>query len=184
MLPLTNRVYALLPLVIVVITVFGILTCALTFYYAQKSLIVLAGNSLALASDEIAGKLDMWMTESYRDVKMLAHSPIFEQRNSMAMNGYVRGMADTHPQYDWLGAVDAAGRIIAATDSASVGSDQSAQDWFVAVRESGKVHVGEPQRFVESQNVIAIALTAPIVGKSGEFLGAVTSRWKISSCAQ
>jgi two-component system, cell cycle sensor histidine kinase and response regulator CckA len=92
------------------------------------------------------------------------------------MTGYLQWMAASYDMYEWLGVTDAAGRIVAATNQDSLGKDRSDRDWFQSVRDLGRIHIRKPQISEDSKGVKTVAMTAPILGRQGEFLGAVTSR--------
>lgn len=142
----------------------------------EHRLVAAAGESLALAAVDIAGKLDLQMAERYGDIQMLARSRTFREHNVAAMTESVKWMADAYPVYEWIAVVDATGRIIAATDAGTLGEDRSRRQWFRSARDLGVVDAGEPKASEDSHGVIAAMLTAPIKGESGEFLGVVTSR--------
>ena len=63
-----------------------------------------------------------------------------------------------------------------ATDPDTVGRDYSAEPWFQAVRNGQGVHMGDVEPFAVMGGPDAIAVTAPITGPRGEFLGVVTTR--------
>jgi hypothetical protein len=90
-------------------------------------------------------------------------------------------MRGTYRYYLWLGVTDAKGRIVAATDPASLGKDRSDRDWFQIVRDRRLVHIRDAQASEGAGGAIAVAFTAPIEGTNGEFLGAVTSRVTLHS---
>ncbi|WP_162264728.1 response regulator [Candidatus Nitrospira inopinata] len=140
----------------------------------EDRFVAAAGESLALAAVDIAGKLDLQMAERYGDIQMLARSRPFQEGDVMAIAEHLRWMADTYAVYEWLAAVDARGRIIAATDEGRLGQSKEQQPWFRSVRDEGRVVAMEPRPSEDLGGAIVASLTAPIKGPSGEFLGAVT----------
>ena len=148
----------------------------ITLRYLEKRMVAQAGQSLALAAVDIAGKLDLLMAERYGDIQMMARSKSFQQRDPLVMTRYLQWLATAYPVYEWLGVTDMAGRIIAATDPASIGTDRREQEWFQASRDHGGIHIGEPQVSEDSHGTVAVLFTSPIHGAHGEFLGAVSSR--------
>ena len=165
-----------LPALILTITVATILLGGLALHYVETTMVASAGESLALAAGDIADKLDMLLVERYGDIQMMSKSQTFQGQNAAAMTRYLEWMAEAYPVYGWLGATDAAGRIVAATDAASIGQDRSNHQWFQAVRDHGAVHIRDAQESEDSRGAISVSFTAPIAGTRGEFLGAVTSR--------
>jgi PAS domain-containing protein len=77
--------------------------------------------------------------------------------------------------YRWLGATDAAGRIVAATIPGMVGTDQSGTSWFRAVRTSGAIHVDDLHAAIGTPASPALTFAAPVRGRAGDWLGAVVA---------
>ncbi len=146
------------------------------FHVVENRLVAAAGESLAVAAVDIADKLDLQMVERYGDIQMLARSRVFQAGDATAMTEKLQWMADAYPVYEWIAVADATGRNIAATDPTSIGQDKQHDDWFRLARESGGVVAIEPRASEDAQGAIVAVLTAPIKGRSGEFLGVVTSR--------
>jgi hypothetical protein len=96
------------------------------------------------------------------------------------MSEYLQWMSETHHTYEWLGVTDATGRIIAGTDSETIGQDRSRRLWFRWARDFGTIDLREPMIDQDSHDVSSIALTSAIRGASGEFLGAITARIAVS----
>ncbi|MCS6896657.1 MAG: response regulator [Nitrospira sp.] len=142
----------------------------------EDRLVAAAGESLAVAAVDIAGKLDLQMAERYGDIQVLARSRIFQERDVAAMTEALRWTADVYPAYEWIAVLDVTGRIIAATNPASIGQERGDQHWFQSVRDAGRIMAIEPRASQDSDGAIVASLTAPIKGQAGEFLGVVTSR--------
>ena len=164
------------PVLITICLLAACLIGGVTLWYLEGRFVASAGETLALAAVDIADKMDLQMRDRYGDIQMMAQSRAFQERNVEAMTAYLKWMADVHPVYEWLAVVDANGRIIAATDSESLGENRSRRHWFRSARDLKGVDAVEPRVSEDSHGVIAAMLTAPITGQSGEFLGAVTSR--------
>ncbi len=175
-----RRPYALLPAIIVVMVVLSLSIGAVALHYVEDRLVDYAGDGLLMAATDIADKLDRTLAERYGDVSMLARafSPMAHDR--ARMTEYLTWMKNAYPLYQWMGVVDAQGRIVAATDPATVGRDRSDREWFQAVRDRGGVHVRDVQASEDSGGSLVVAFTAPITGPRGEFLGAVTTRVSLS----
>ena len=165
-----------LPALIFTITLVALTIGGFALYYVERVMVASAGESLAMAAGDIAGKLDMLLVERYGDIQMMSRSQTFQGQNAAAMTRYLEWMAEAYPVYGWLGATDEAGRIVAATDAASIGQDRSSHQWFQAVRDHGAVHIRDAQESEDLRGAISVSFTAPILGARGEFLGAVTSR--------
>ena len=170
-----------LPALIFTITLVALTIGGFALYYVERVMVASAGESLAMAAGDIAGKLDMLLVERYGDIQMMSKSQTFQGQNAAAMTRYLEWMAEAYPVYGWLGATDTAGRIVAATDAASIGQDRSSHQWFQSVRDHGEVDIRDAQKSEDSHGAIAVSFTAPILGARGEFLGAVTSRVPLSA---
>ncbi len=170
-----------LPALIVTITLVALTIGGFALYYVERVMVASAGESLALAVGDIAGKLDMLLVERYGDIQMMSRSQTFQGKNAAAMTRYLEWMAEAYPVYGWLGATDEAGRIVAATDAASIGQDRSSHQWFQSVRDHGTVDIRDAEESEDSRGAISVSFTAPILGARGEFLGAVTSRVPLSA---
>ncbi|MEK9133354.1 MAG: PDC sensor domain-containing protein, partial [Pseudomonadota bacterium] len=168
--------YAWIRVMMLVMVVGAMVIGGIVLHYVEARLVASTGESLALAAADIADKLDRILYERYGDIKMLQQAPVFRGRDAAAKTSFLRTMLTEYRYYLWLGVTDADGRIVAATDSASLGKDRSRALWFNAVRDRGGIDVQDVQTFEETGKTLAIAFTAPILGPRGEFLGTVTSR--------
>ena len=148
--------------------------------YLESCFVAAAGESLAVAAVDIADKLDYQMMERYSDIQMLARSQTLRGGDAKKMSEYLQWMSETHHTYEWLGVTDATGRIIAGTDSETIGQDRSRRLWFRWARDFGTIDLREPMIDQDSHDVSSIALTSAIRGASGEFLGAITARIAVS----
>ena len=164
---------------IVTITLLALLIGGLALRYVETHLVTAAGESLTLAAVDIADKLDMLMAERYGDIQMMARSKIIQNMDAADTTRYLEWMLTAYPMYGWLGVEDASGRIMAATNPASIGQDRSDHEDFQSVRDQGGIHIRDAKISEDSQGIIAVAFTAPITGPRGEFLGMVTSRVKL-----
>ncbi len=166
-----------LPLLIVFCTVLVLGGGLVTLHYIESRFVANAGESLALAAVDIAGKLDLLMAERYGDIQMMARSRVVQSGDAVAVSQYMEWMISAYPVYEWIGVTDAAGRLVAASDRASVGKHYGNAPWFLAVRDRGGIFVRDvfaPDETTEERRTVAF--TAAVRGGRGEFLGTVTSR--------
>jgi PAS domain S-box-containing protein len=171
-----TRQYKWLPWLIIGMAVLTVTTVALGLHYIEGRLVAARGESLAFAASEIADKLDLLLAEQYDDTLELARTQVFRKGGIAAQSAYLATVKANHQIYLWLGVTDAGGRIVAATDPASVGQDRSRSDWFQAARDSDGVHMSAAEPFEETGGVDAIAFTAPIKGTDGKLQGTLTTR--------
>ena len=164
-------------ILIVLISLLAFVIAALGLRYAERRLVQAAGETLSLAAAEIADKVDRVLRERLGDVRIIATSPVLRSRDRDAMTRFLQDIqAVQAPYYLWLGVTDAQGRVVAATDSATLGQDRKETAWFRAVRDGAGFHIADVEPFVEAGGPDSLAFTTSLTGPSGEFLGTVSAR--------
>ncbi len=175
-----NRTYAGLPVLLTLLVVVTLAIGTIVLHYLQDQLIAATGENLALAAADIADKLDRTLFERYSDIQLMAKAPALQGRDAAAKTKLLNTYKEMHSYYAWIAVTDATGRIVAATNPAGIGQDHSERQWFRFVRDQGRTHVRDAELSEEAGGVQAIGFTAPIKSPAGAFLGAVTSRVRIS----
>ncbi len=170
------RPYSWLSVLFGVLTVVMLTIGTLAFRYVEARMVATAGETLAQTAAEVSDKLDRFLVERHGDVLMMARTFSVQSHNQEFQSAYVAGLRTAYPDYLWIGATDELGKIVVATDQATVWRDYSAEPWFQAVRNGQGVHMGDVEPFAVMGGPDAIAVTAPITGPRGEFLGVVTTR--------
>ena len=168
--------YSWLPVLIVMMTLVTLAIGGVGLRYIETRMVATRGETLAITAAEVSDKLDRFLFERYGDVLMMAGTVSAQPHNREFQSAYVARMMTSYPDYLWIGATNARGQIVVATDPATVGRDYSAESWFQAVRNGQGVHMGDVEPFAVMGGPDAIAMTAPITGPRGEFLGVVTTR--------
>lgn len=133
------------------------------------------GADVAVMAAVVADRIDRLLFERFTEIQMLAENAVIRAGSPVEKARALRRYKELYRYYGWLGVADANGRIIAATDTAR-GRDVSQKDWFLAVRQTGRVHIGEAQPSSELGGQTAVFFSAPVRGPRGEFRGVVTSR--------
>ncbi len=172
----TPRPYSWLPVLISVLTVAMLTIGTIAFRYIETRMIATAGETLALSAAEVSDKVDRFLIERHGDALMMARTFSVQSHNREFQSAYVAGLMTAYPDYLWIGATNEHGQIVVATDPDTLGRDYSAQPWFQAARNGQEAHMGDVEPFAVMGGPDAIAVTAPITGPRGEFLGAVTTR--------
>ncbi len=170
------RPYSWLPILISAMTVVILTIGGLALRYIETRMVGTAGETLALTAAEVSDKLNRFLSERHGDVLMMAETFSVQPHNRKFQSAYVARMKTAYPDYLWIGATNERGQIVVATDPATVGRDYSAQPWFQVVRKGRAVHIGDVEPFAVMGGPDTIAVTAPISGPNGEFLGVVTMR--------
>ncbi|NOT23443.1 MAG: PAS domain S-box protein [Nitrospiraceae bacterium] len=170
------RPYSWLLVLISVLPIIMLTIGAMAFRYIETRMIATAGETLALSAAEVSDKVDRFLIERHGDVLMMARTFGVQAHNREFQSAYVAGLMTAYPDYLWVGATNELGQIVVATDPSTLGRDYSAQPWFQAARSGQGVHMGDVEPFAVMGGPDAIAVTAPITGPRGEFLGVVTTR--------
>ncbi len=170
------RTYSWLPILISVLPVVMLTIGAIAFRYVETRMVATAGETLALTAAEVADKLDRVLFERHGDVQMITRAFSAQPDDREFQSAYLAWTKKSYTDYLWIGVTNARGQVVVATDPATVGRDYSAESWFQAVRNGKGVHMGDVEPFAVMGGPDAIAVTAPITGPRGEFLGVVTAR--------
>ncbi len=133
------------------------------------------GADVAVMAAVVADRLDRLLFEQFTEIQALADNAAIRGGSPIEKVRTLRRYKELNRYYGWLGLTDASGRIIAATDG-SRGSDASKKDWFITVRQTRLVHIGEARPAPEVGGQIAVSFSAPVRGSRGEFQGVVSSR--------
>jgi signal transduction histidine kinase/ActR/RegA family two-component response regulator len=152
-----------------------VLVGLLVLTYLQRDLIGRAGENLAVVAVGTANKLDRTFFERYGDIHMFARTFAIGMDNSAEMTTYLNWMQKTYRVYRWIGVTDATGRVIAATDPATVGQDESMVSWFQAAKRGSQVITEDMQPRATIGGALATAFAAPITDAAGHFKGVVAS---------
>ena len=112
---------------------------------------------------------------------MMCRAQAFQGRDTAAMTEYLDWMRKNYQVYRWLAVVNADGRIIAATNPASVGKDMSRTHLFRVVREQGGVHIQDVEVSEDAGGIPVIGFSGPILDAQEKFRGAILSQVTLSS---
>lgn len=134
-----------------------------------------AGHSLVQAATDAASKLDMMVLERYRDMRMLATTPITHSQDHAALTTYLRELQRSNEAYRWIGVTDSRGILIAATDPSKSSQDRSRSPWFQLARTITGVTILDAQANEEIGGTSAITLVTPLRDSDGKFQGAIAA---------
>jgi PAS domain S-box-containing protein len=170
------RPYSWLTILIIVMPVITIAIGGIALRYIETRMVATAGETLALTAAEVSNKLDRVLFAQHGDVQMIARAFSAQPDNREFQSTYLAWMKASYSDYLWIGVTNARGQVVVATDPVTVGRDYSAESWFESVRIGRGVHMGDVEPFAVMGGPDAVAMTAPITGPRGEFLGVVTTR--------
>ena len=147
------------------------------------------GADLGRTAVDVADTIDRVLFERFGDIQLFSTDATLRDSSPEEKTNRLMQYKKNYGYYSWIGITDAAGGLIAATDSSpsldnhSLKAAQTAtepifneRDWFKTVHQTGSVYFGEPNPSPESGDVMALSFSAPIRGSNGEFRGVVTSR--------
>jgi signal transduction histidine kinase len=174
------RQFRLLPLLLLGILVLALVVGLVLLQSVKKQLVDGTGERLALVAAGIAEKFDRILYERYGDIRVMARAAVLQGHDAAAITSYLNDIQQAYSMYGWIGVADAAGRIIAATESEAVGRDCGAEPWFKAVLAGHGIDVRDVHRSSEMGDLPAIGFSAPIVGSDGKLRGVITSRVGLS----
>jgi len=173
--------YAWLPALIVAVTVLALVFGTIALHSIETRMVANAGESLSLGAAEIADKLSRMLAERQKDTQMIARTLLAQKQYTIPLTQHLAWIKKSSGVYLWLGVTDQHGRIVVATDPATVGLDMSKQIWFESVRYGGTMHVGDVQPDALAGGMEAVGFTAPITSPDGKFLGTISTRISITA---
>ncbi len=171
-----RRSYVWLPVLILMMTIVATVAGGVALFLIESHLVASTGESLALTASEISDKLDGFLGERYGDVQMMGRAFKSRYADRRELTDYLEFMRKAYPVYQWIGVLDPQGRIVAATNPASVGQTRDRAEWFRAVRNEKMPRVDDAALYEEAGGVEALAFSAPIFNGQGTFVGVVSSR--------
>lgn len=155
----------------------------------KRMLVLERGADLGRTAAGVADTLDRVLFERFGDIQAFSNDAILRDGSSEQKITRVGQYKELYWYYSWIGATDATGRIVAATDAPAApshgqvkadppadGQPVNQPEWFEFVRRTGKVYFGQPQPSSDSHRAMAVLFAAPIRGPQGEFRGAVAGR--------
>ncbi len=170
------RPYSWLTILIIVMPIITMAIGITMLRYIETRMIATAGETLALTAAEVSNKLDRAIFDWRGDVQMIARAFSAQPDNRDFQSAYLTWMKKSNSDYLWIGVTNEFGEVVVATDPVTLGRDYSTEAWFQAVRNGQGVQMGDVEPFAVMGGPDAIAMTAPITGLRGQFLGVVTTR--------
>jgi hypothetical protein len=151
------------------------------FWALEDQAIGTMGEQLATLATSVADDVDALVLARSRAIEALARQVARDGLAPAALLPLLRTERQGRPDIQLVAVVDAAGRPVAATDPARVGGSATDRAWFVAARDHREARVFGPHYNELANDELAIGLTAPIVGREGEFLGVVREELSLAA---
>ena len=165
--------YGWLPLLVLTITVAvgGIVLLGLSML--EEYLLNQSGRNLQWAAMEIAEKLDLVLFERYGDIQLLAETlpEAGGEQAGTQWTQHVQKVQKAYPVYGWIGLLNKTGRVVAATDSGTVGKDASSMG--LAGQTEGKsavmVHDARSHDVLEAHKTVGFSVSVTVPPHSRHF---------------
>ena len=175
------RNYAAVPFVATVIVLLALGLGILLSQHLKERYISTAGESLAFVAVQMADKLDLMLLNRYGDIQVLARS--LAPLDAADMTDLFYSVKSAYPLYSWIAVTDEKGRILAATDRASVGKDHGDTAAFKTIRKHGGMYLDDLDASQDDSEA-TIALSARVLSSEGDFRGIVTTRIRLRSLTE
>ncbi|MGQ0665783.1 MAG: response regulator [Nitrospiraceae bacterium] len=160
---------------IIAMTLIALLAGGLALRYVEARLVQNTGESLAFAAVSAVDSLDQMLAERYGDVQMMSYVTAGQNRSSAAQARYFQRVQEAYPVYLWIAVTDRDGRVMVATDAATIGRDCRASTWFQAGRLLHAPHLEDAAPSVLGDGSPVVTMTAPVLNRAGEFDGLVVA---------
>ncbi len=146
----------------------------------QHELLDRTGEVLELAAVAIAGEWDQVVAERTKDMRIMAHSPMFVSSEPQAMKEYFHSLTDTSTGFSWLGFLDPQGQEVVANGLAPL--NQNIRD-LAAFQESRQTKALAMQVVPYSTGLPGprvLMLAFPVFHLSGELSGVIVGALNIA----
>lgn len=140
-------------------------------HQVEGLLVESAGRGFAQSATALAESLNRVLFEHDLQSQIIAQSPVLRRSDPDAVAAYLRGLKSTWPEYMNVQVVDAAGSVIAATDSTQIGHNASQSAWYKSLLEGRRADFRSVDLWDPAHRVMLFP--SMIVGDEGQFLGVV-----------
>ena len=171
----SRQPYSWLHPLIIAMTLIALLGGGLSLHYVEARLLQSTGESLAFAAVSAVDSLDRMLAERYGDVQMMAYVAAHQNRGSTAQARYFERIQQAYPVYLWLASTDRHGRVMTATDAATIGRDISERTWFRTGRLLHVPHMEDATPSMLGDGSRVVTMSAPVLNRAGEFDGVVVA---------
>ena len=170
-----RKPYSWLHPLIIAMSLIALLGGGLFLHYVEGRLLQSAGESLAFAAVSAVDSLDQMLAERYGDVQVMAYVAAHQNPGSAEHARYFERIQQAYPVYLWLGITDRHGRVMSATDAATIGVDCSVRTWFQKARLLHASHIEDATPSMLGDGSLVVIVSAPVLNKAGEFEGVVVA---------
>lgn len=166
----SSQRYSWLPGLIIAQTSVLVVAIFFTLSIVEDRLIAQAGRDLERTAREVAEKLDLLLFERYGDIQLLAGAlaEIRETKRGGEWTALLKKAHQAYPMYAWMGVLNADGRVVAATDGATIGLDFGRKSWFrgLAAGPALRAHYVEPHELTTEKDYVEFSASVRIPGEA------------------
>jgi len=148
-------------------------------FFIREFKVSMASRQFSLVS-AMGGELDDKIAAAQQELLAVAHSiPPALSGDPAAMQRFLDGRLDLHQVFsDGTAFLSPKGVLLAFSpgQSAFIGKDFSAQEFFQRTAGSGKPYISEPFASIRGEGNLVVVFTAPIHGPDGEMTGVLGGR--------
>ncbi len=173
--PRQNKLYRLLPMLLLLVIGATFVLGMISLHFVESQLITATGDTLALAADSIADKLDHTLLEFYTSVQQMAESAPVQRGDPTAIWAYLNEMDLSFSLFDWIEVTDERGLVISSSNLDMLGKNRNKSKWFRHVSEFEVPFVGDAQLSEEEDVKMEVVLSAPIFDTRRRFHGVVAA---------
>ncbi len=168
--------YRWLPRLIIAMAVLPLIIGAAILWSVEKRLVADAGQGLAMAATNIAGKLDMLLHERMNDIQVLAQAPALRTGNERDIRQALETLENVVPDYSWISLTDAQGRVVASTRESQLGLDFSQDRGWQALQGGAGAIIADMVRSAEDDGNSVVTFMASVRGPDGAWQGGLLAR--------
>ncbi|MEC4890659.1 MAG: response regulator [Nitrospira sp.] len=168
--------YRWLPRLMMATAILALIVGAVMIGALEKQLIADAGQGMAMAAIDIAGKLDLLLHERLNNVQVLARNPAVQTQDHTRSREALRALESVTPDYLWLSLTDRQGRVIVSTHDAQLGRDFSRDPGWQALHNGASSMVTETARSAADDGTSVLTVMARVEGPQGEWQGGLLAR--------
>jgi PAS domain S-box-containing protein len=148
----------------------------------EERAVATAGEQLTMVAATVADDVDALLLERSHAVAVLAHELGRDgDLGSRTVPALLRAEQDGLPDVELVDLADRSGRVVASTQAASFGTDQSGRTWFEAARDGAGSRIFGPHFDDMSPNELTIGLSAPVTTDDGRFVAVVREELSLSA---
>ena len=173
--PRHNKLYRMLPLLLLLVVGATFALGMMSLHFVESQMIAATGESLALAADSIADKLDHTLLDFYSSVHQMAESVPIQRRDPTAIWAYLNDMDSAYSLFDWIEVTDEHGSVISSSNLDLLGKNRNHTTWFQHVSQFQVPYIDDAHLSDDADVKMEVVLTAPIIDASQKFHGVVAA---------